>query len=523
MNHAAVAALLIAAAFVAAPLPSAAQNEAFPYFKCGVPTPYSFPGVSRSYGNGTFCGTLVVTPPTNASDPCAKADLRKIEVSINPACDVKNTIVKATINGVPTTVSPSFFVPAGAPEGSVVLRMTQLGLGLGSDGDNICITLSAKTPGANACTNLESLCQAPPGAPPGTCVAALVDTTLRCCKVNEVSPSEVTPVRPPPRLTCFYMHPRPTPAAGTPFKGEIKGCKWAAENLLKGSVLSQIAAVGAVMDERVTPFTNCSDENAVRSVTNFCWAFNSSAEGAKLQDWAVKLVTRLRLEAIGYETKYKCSPWLIGHQMDVIFGGYGIFPDIPPGDINADANKDAPPEISDIVCTPDLSTLTYPKCTCNTTVRNTQFGVENWVYTYPGRKPTTTLYCFTVQILNATDPTSPCGRTDKLYKAEIWGDDKQRQKLKGIAIQPVGAKNFTYRSPSWGGPGDQTIKVSQLNWTPQQAKGSKICLELDSTTDLDSFCLFGLKTCWINFFDESLACCPLYPSTAIDKLFEGVV
>ncbi|GIL56713.1 hypothetical protein Vafri_11957 [Volvox africanus] len=261
----------------AAPLPSAAQNGTFPFFKCGVPTPYSFPGVSRSYGNGTFCGTLVVTPPKNTSDPCAKADLRKIEVNINPACDVKNTIVKATINGVPITVSPSFFVPAGAPQGSVALRLTQLGLGLGNDGDNICITLSAKTPGANACTNLESLCQAPPGAPPGTCVAALVDTTLRCCAINEVRPVEVIPVRPPPRLTCLYMHPVPTAAAGTPFKADSKFCQ-KGMGIVRGIILPQFATMGTVLDERVTPFFNCSE-----TVINMCWAFNSSAEGAKLQ------------------------------------------------------------------------------------------------------------------------------------------------------------------------------------------------------------------------------------------------
>ncbi|GLI70285.1 hypothetical protein VaNZ11_015232, partial [Volvox africanus] len=165
----------------------------------------------------------------------------------------------------------------------------------------------------------------------------------------------------PPRLTCFYMHPRATPAAGTTFKGEVKGCQWATHNMLKSAVLSQIAAVGAVMDERVTPFSNCTEDSAVKSTTNFCWAFNSSAEGAKLQEWAVNLVTKLRLEAIGFETKYKCSPWLIDNRMDVIFGGYGVYPDIPPGDINADANKDAPPEMSNIECTPDLSRLNYPK------------------------------------------------------------------------------------------------------------------------------------------------------------------
>ncbi|GIL50670.1 hypothetical protein Vafri_6794 [Volvox africanus] len=508
MKHA-ITALLIATAFVAAPLPSTAQYEKFPFFKCGVPTPYSFPGSSASFGNGTFCGTLAVTPPKNASDPCAKADLRKIEVNINPACDVKNTIVKATINGVPTAVSPSFFVPAGAPEGSVVLRLTQLGLGLGNDGDNICITLSAKTPGAtNACTNLESLCQAPPGAAPGTCVAALVDTTLRCCAINEVSP-----VRPPPRLTCFYLHPRPTPAASTPFIFNSRECKRATDDI-RYTIDNQIAAVGAELDDRVTPFHNCSE-----SVASVCWAFSSPAEGAKLQEWAKDLVVRWQLDAIGFLTEFKCYPWLIGHQIEMVFAGYGTYPNLPRGDINANATQDAPPEQANIICTPDLSKMTYPKCTCNTTTFATQFGVQKWMYTYPGRKPTTTLFCFTVLVLNASDPTSPCGRTDKLFKAEIWGDDKQRQKLKGIAVQPAGAKNLTYRSPSWGAPGDQTIKVSQLNWTPQQADGGRICLELESNTDLDSFCLFKLgKTCWINFFDESLACCPLYPSTSIEQL-----
>ncbi|GIL64338.1 hypothetical protein Vafri_18309 [Volvox africanus] len=503
MKHAAVTALLIAAAFVAAPLPSAAQNGTFPFFKCGgTPTPYSFPGSSASYRNGTFCGTLAVTPPKNASDPCAKADLRKIEVNINPACDVKNTIVKATINGVPTAVSPSFFVPAGAPEGSVALRLTQLGLGLGNDGDNICITLSAKTPGANACTNLESLCQAPPGAAPGTCVAALVDTTLRCCAINEVSP-----VRPPPRLTCGYVHPRPTATAIFPLTIESRRCNALGTRMINDT-LNQAALVGAVMDDRVKPFYNCSD-----TVIRACWAFNSPADGAKLQAWAKEVVVKWHDYASGLDQSNLCRPWLSGYQMDVVIGGVGTFPDVPLGDVNANYTQDAPADKANIVCGPDKSKVDYPKCTCNTTVFATRFGVDPWIYMYPGRKRTTTLYCFTVLVVNASDPTSPCGRTDKLFKAEIWGDDKQRQKLKGIAVQPAGAKTFTYRSPSWGAPGDQTIKVSQLNWTPQQAHGAQVCLELDSTTDIDSFCIYGLaKTCWINFFDESLACCPLYPS-----------
>ncbi|GIL56712.1 hypothetical protein Vafri_11957 [Volvox africanus] len=124
-------------------------------------------------------------------------------------------------------------------------------------------------------------------------------------------------------------------------------------------------------------------------------------------------------------------------------------------------------------------------------------------------------YSFTHMVQIIIFLISPCGRTDKLFKAEIWGDDKQRQKLKGIAVQPAGAKNLTYRSPSWGAPGDQTIKVSQLNWTQQQADGGQICLELDSTTDINSFCMYDFKTCWINFFHESLACCPLYPSSIV--------
>ncbi|GIL82129.1 hypothetical protein Vretifemale_11064 [Volvox reticuliferus] len=504
MKHAAVVVLLLAAAFVAAPLALAVEVDTFPFFKCGgTPTPYSFPGASTSYRNGTYCATLVVSPPKNASDPCATADLRKIEVNINPACDVKNTIVKATINGVPTTITPAFFVPAGAPEGSVALRMTQLGLGLGNNGDVICITLSPKTPGAtNACTNLESLCQAPPGAPPGTCSAALVDTTLRCCAINVVSP-----VRPPPRLTCGYVHPRATATAVFPLSIESRRCNALGQRMINDT-LTQAALVGAVMDDRVQPFYNCSD-----TVIRACWAFNSPSDAAKLQEWAKEVLVAWHDAAVGLDTSDSCRPWLIGYQMEVVIGGLGTFPAVPLGDINANFTQDAPADVANTVCAPNLSKVNYPKCTCNTTVFGTKFGVDPWIYMYPGRRRTTTLYCFTVLVVNASDPTSPCGSTNKLFKAEIWGDDTQRKKLKGIAVQPAGAKNFTYRSPSWGAPGDQTIKVSQLNWTPQQAHGAQICLELDSTTNMDSFCVYGqIQTCWINFFDESLACCPLYPA-----------
>lgn len=91
-----------------------------------------------------------------------------------------------------------------------------------------------------------------------------------------------------------------------------------------------------------------------------------------------------------------------------------------------------------------------------------------------------------------------CGITDTLLKAEVWGNDIliQRRKILGIFVTPGNSNVTRLISPSWGSAGEQTLKISPLNWTPEQANGGRICLELNDPSSLPGFCNGGVNTCW---------------------------
>ncbi len=93
---------------------------------------------------------------------------------------------------------------------------------------------------------------------------------------------------------------------------------------------------------------------------------------------------------------------------------------------------------------------------------------------------------------------TPCANATTLLKAEIWGNDipTQRRKIISIGIQASDWSNMRWQAPSWGKAGEQTLKASPLNWSIAQAEGAKICLELSDATDLNTFCIYGLNTCW---------------------------
>jgi hypothetical protein len=55
---------------------------------------------------------------------------------------------------------------------------------------------------------------------------------------------------------------------------------------------------------------------------------------------------------------------------------------------------------------------------------------------------------------------------------------------------------MNFISATWGAVGEQTVKATPLRWTKAQANGGKICLELDYSTDLNEFCMYGADTCW---------------------------
>ncbi|EFJ44689.1 hypothetical protein VOLCADRAFT_94999 [Volvox carteri f. nagariensis] len=53
-----------------------------------------------------------------------------MEILARSTCEKFSTTVKATLNGVPTKVGPWFDYPQTAPQGTVVLKLTDLGLGI---------------------------------------------------------------------------------------------------------------------------------------------------------------------------------------------------------------------------------------------------------------------------------------------------------------------------------------------------------------------------------------------------------
>ncbi|KAG2449884.1 hypothetical protein HYH02_005406 [Chlamydomonas schloesseri] len=166
----------------------------FPFCKCiKNPTAYRLSPTVTSKGDNTYCFTLSVKVPAGCTNYCcSKADLKKIEINAFQACDVFSPPVKATINGVPTKVAPAFSTPKDGPVGATTLVLTQLGLGLASDGAEICITLGLNK-NSKGCTTLEELCVPPAGMPAGVCSAALFDSQNDCCPLSQANPSSSQP------------------------------------------------------------------------------------------------------------------------------------------------------------------------------------------------------------------------------------------------------------------------------------------------------------------------------------------
>ncbi|KAG2441998.1 hypothetical protein HYH02_009790 [Chlamydomonas schloesseri] len=212
-----VAALLVAAVASSRRLVvEGALYASFPFCKCsGALSPYSLDPVVTSAGSGKYCFRLRVQAQAVgcAGNACCGADLRKIEFNVSAACASRTTRVSATINGQPTKVGPAFERPKQGPAGAAVLRLTQLGLGLGDDGAEVCISLrpNRKAPG---CTTLQALCAPPVGMPPGTCSAALFDSSGGCCAKSDVGSNISPSPRPSPNLLSPSptLSPKPSPS-----------------------------------------------------------------------------------------------------------------------------------------------------------------------------------------------------------------------------------------------------------------------------------------------------------------------
>nr|ABA41400.1 pherophorin-C2 protein precursor [Chlamydomonas reinhardtii] len=209
--------VLFAAAIAAAQGAQSGLYTSFPYCQCKKsPSAYKLGDVVVAKGNNQYCFKLSAKVPAGCTDYCcSKADLKKIEFNVYEACDVFGEVVKATINGVPTKVGVSFHKPTDGPVGSTTLVLTQLGLGLASDGAEICITLSMNKNG-KGCTTLEELCIPPPGLPKGVCSAALFDSQNDCCPISTPGIPSPPPPSPPPPSPPPPSPPPPSPPPPSP-------------------------------------------------------------------------------------------------------------------------------------------------------------------------------------------------------------------------------------------------------------------------------------------------------------------
>ncbi|KXZ48449.1 hypothetical protein GPECTOR_28phG5a [Gonium pectorale] len=524
MRLAAILAVALVALLAAQAQAQKALYPTFPYCACQkINSPYSLATTVKSSGAGKYCFTLNVRTPAGCTGKCCKADLKKIEFNVNAACDVFAHNVKATVNGQYTKVGPAFSAAKDGPAGATVLRLTQLGLGLNSNGAEICLFLSTK-----ACSTLQQLVVPPAGMPAGVVQAALFDSLNDCCPITTANvpsppppsppppsppppsppPPSPPPPSPPPPSPPPPSPPPPSPPPPSPYL-TIQATSTVAFPTLSALLsaismpprfVSDITAQAAGVGARIAvPFTKASCSSTLVKV---CGEFFSNEDGAKLTNQITdqaNLWVQLIAGAAG------CPAYLTGYNLIVKVAGDGSnVASLPVSCLNAEASQSCKPESVD-----------FPKCQCVTRPASTPFAVAPGMTTLPGRSKSTTLYCFSLAIVTPSNPSSPCGKTDNLLKAEIYADDQQRRKIVAIGIQAAGETSLTFKSPVWGSDGEQTLKATPLNWSKAQANGGKVCMELDNSTTLDSFCLGGSSkdTCFMNLFDDTKDCCPLYSSS----------
>ncbi|PNH04571.1 Perphorin-1 [Tetrabaena socialis] len=430
----------------------------FPFCQCvKSPSAYSLAPTIKAMGGSKFCFTLNVKVPSGSNAYCAtKADLKKIEINVNSACDVFGAKVAATLNGKPTTVGVSFDAATQGTANATVMRMTQLGLGLGSDGTEICITLIAGKNGG--CTTLEALCVPPAGLPKGVCSAAMFDSEMNCCPIS-------------------------TPGALFAFRFDAAMCD-EISSAVASTTNDEIDARGIKV---LSPFAKVS---CTPTQIKVCGSFFSSEEGAKLQDW----VDQALINLLAMVTNGGCPSFLNGYTLVSSVAGPAM-------------EKVCLEGVKQTACA--LQTPDFPKCQCVTKPFATPFAVMPNIESAPGRTKDTTLYCFSTKVVTPYAPTSACGKTSNLLKAEFYASDSSRRKISGVALMPAGATTFKFISATWGAVGEDTVKATPINWGKAQADGGKICLEL--SVPLADFCLGG--SCWVNVFDDAKNCCPLFASS----------
>ncbi len=127
-------------------------------------------------------------------------------------------------------------------------------------------------------------------------------------------------------------------------------------------------------------------------------------------------------------------------------------------------------------------------CSCRITPDTTPFGLFP-AATKAAGAPGYDRYCFSTYVVTAPTTYRECGNTTNFLKAEIWiNETLYRRSIGNIYLYPSIGANAT-RAPSWGKPGEGTLKATPINWSPAQADGGKICFDVKAGLDIYDVCL----------------------------------
>ncbi|GIL44828.1 hypothetical protein Vafri_2292, partial [Volvox africanus] len=302
------------------------------------------------------------------------------------------------------------------------------------------------------------------------------------------SPAPPPPSPPPSCETCVYVSLTNNSAL---FDFSLQNFCANLSQTIISDLTAEAEAVGAglIGDATVT----CSTD-----LIKICVTFLSEQDGAKLQPW----IEQQAVFWLYLVSGDKCPTFLVGYTVILEVAG-----------ADGPGSASCLQAITSRSCTPEP--VPFPKCKCVTRPAATPFAATPYLTKERGRNSRTVLYCFSTAIVAPYSPNSACGKTTVLLKAEMWGNDDLRRSVTGIGIQPAGSE-MKFLSATWGSVGEQTVKATPLNWSKAQAARGRICMELEKATDLGAFCNnpgAAQPTCWINFFDLSKNCCPLFAAS----------
>ncbi|KAG2425517.1 hypothetical protein HXX76_013726 [Chlamydomonas incerta] len=451
MRHS--ASILALLAFVAA---ASAQLQ-FPYSGCTKAlskSKYSVKPVTTFPGTNTICWTVQYSNPqcANPAEECCNTDLHKLQLDVKPSC-ATGFKATATVNGQGTP-APTIYRPPNAGSDQYVLSIPGLGLnGPSANGASICLTLTG-----GSCMSLAALTPSPVWS------VALWDDAHQCCPVCATWAAVAGPSVLVDDLNFFG-------GAGNCATGKDVISELFAPYLEDGTIIAGTDSV------------TCNGNKITACATTF-----SKEKGAKMAT---------ELEALGPDALVTAVFGFNG-ECPLSLAGYSV-------SVSSN-NDDCGIFMAGPACAPP--TTPFPFCVCNKAQGATPFYLDSAVEVETAANE----YCLSVYTAAAAPGGGACASATTMKKAEFYFDYSMRWKLTGITIKYANGKTST-RSQSWGPVGDNTLKVSDLNWKTGDVASlkPKICFKFKSGTSLLDFSMDSSYV-WASLFNPDQSCCPTFPA-----------